>query len=274
MMPRRNGAAELMDGEFRAGSRLVTTNTHLGRTAFMQRDVKLGLALGILVIGFAAAFCFPRQSATDVAINPATGLKLAAVDEDIRQERRRTFVGDELTPPEQPTLAPVVDTDLPPLQTAAMRAQAEQRSAPDPIRRDVPVPIEAPAIGSLAQLSQSAVVETPEIEPTVEEFYTVESGDTLSAVASKTLGSARKFEAIYDANRDVLATPNSLRIGMKLRIPQTAESVAKRPAETTMPVAQKAIEQPRRNDEAPADRRGMFSPVRPMQAKSGDSITR
>lgn len=241
----------------------------------MQRDVKLGLALGILVIGFAAAFCFPRQPSGEVAMNPAAGLKLAAVDEDIRQERRRTFVGDELTPPEQPTLAPAIDTDLPPLQTAAMRAQAAQRSAPDPIRRDVPPPVEAPEIGSLAQGSVATpVVETPVMEPAVEEFYTVQSGDTLSAVASKTLGSARKFETIYDANRDVLATPNSLRIGMKLRIPQTVESVAKRSAEATIPVAQKLIELPRRNEESPIDRRGMFSPVRPMQAKSGDSITR
>src|SRR5436190_2954099 len=159
----------------------------------MHRDVKLGLALGILVIGFAAAFCFPRQPAAEVAINPAAGLKLAAVDQEIRQERRRTFVGDELTPPEQPTLAEpeVIDADLPPLQTAAMRAQAAQRSAPDPIRRDVPTSIEAHAAGLLA-LSPAA--QTPVVfEPAVEEtFYTVQSGDTLSAVASKTMGSAKK----------------------------------------------------------------------------------
>lgn len=242
----------------------------------MHRDVKLGLALGILVIGFAAAFCFPRQSATDVTISPAAGLKLAAVDDEIRLERRRTFVGDELTPPEQPTLAdplatPALDADLPPLQTAAMRAQAAQRSAPDPIRRDVPPPVEAAPGSALVQ----SPVETPVIEPAVEEtFYVVQSGDTLSAVASKTLGSARKFEAIYEANRDIMATPNSLKIGMKLRIPQASESVARRQTEPLAPVAQKVIELPRRNDDAPIDRRGMFSPVRPMQARSGDSIAR
>jgi hypothetical protein len=240
----------------------------------MHRDVKLGLALGILVIGFAAAFCFPRQPATELTVNPAAGLKLAAVDEEIRQERRRTFVGDELNPPRQPTLAEtsVIDADLPPLQTAAMRAQAEQRSAPDPIRREVPAPVESPAAESLAIVALP--VETPVMEPLVEEFYVVQSGDTLSAVASKTLGSARKYEEIYEANRDVLATPDSLRIGMKLRIPQAAQLVAKRQMEATTPVAQKAIEPPRRNDEASIDRRGMFSPLRPMQARSGDSIAR
>ncbi len=105
----------------------------------MHRDVKLGLALGILVIGFAAAFCFPRQPATELPINPAAGLKLAAVDEEIRMQRRRSFVGDELTPPAQPTLAEpvadaVVNAELPPLQTAASRLQSELPAVPEPIR--------------------------------------------------------------------------------------------------------------------------------------------
>lgn len=246
----------------------------------MHRDVKLGLALGILVIGFAAAFCFPRQSATELAINPTTGLKLAAIDDEIRLERRRTFVGDELNPPEQPTLAePIaasaIDADLPPLQTAAMRAQAALRSAPDPIRREVPPPIEQSDNGLLVQTPIVPVVETPVVEPEVEEtFYTVQPGDTLSAVASKTLGSVRRYEEIYEANRDVMSTPNSLKIGMKLRIPQSAESIAKRKVEPAAPVVQKVIESPRLNEDAPFDRRGMFSPLRPQHARSGDSIAR
>ncbi|QDT52604.1 LysM domain/BON superfamily protein [Caulifigura coniformis] len=261
----------------------------------MHRDVKLGLALGILVIGFAAAFCFPRQPATEVTLNPAAGLKLAAIDEDIRLQRRRTFVGDELTPPAQPTLAePIVEgaslnADLPRLQTAAMRAQEALRSAPDPIRRDVPAPLEEPV---LVAETPFVPVEIPVAEPPVEDvFYTVQSGDTLSAVASKTLGSSRKYEAIYEANRDILATPNSLQIGMKLRIPQPAESIARRQPDTSIPTGRSTP--PRtpgadslasreeavptnmpRNDEAPISRRGMFSPVRPQQARSGDSIAR
>jgi len=266
----------------------------------MHRDVKLGLALGILVIGFAAAFCFPRQPATEITLNPAAGLKLAAIDEDIRLQRRRTFVGDELTPPEQPTLAePIAETaalnaDLPPLQTAAMRAQESQRSAPEPIRRDVPAPLEQPVLVVEAPI---VPVQTPAAEPSVEEvFYTVQSGDTLSAVASKTLGSSRKYDAIYEANRDVLATPNSLQIGMKLRIPQQAETIARRQPESSIPIAQRTqapvpstntvvsrneavrVDTIRtdviRNDEAPISRRGLFSPVRPQQARSGDSIAR
>jgi LysM repeat protein len=256
----------------------------------MHRDVKLGLALGILVIGFAAAFCFPRQPATDVAINPAAGLKLAAIDDEIRLERRRTFVGDELNPPPQPTLAEpateaVVQNGLPPLQTPAMRAQALQRSAPEPIRREVPLPLDEPL---LAAEGVPPVVETVVVEPPVEEqIYVVQSGDTLSAVASKTLGSSRKYEMIYEANRDILATPNSLQIGMQLRIPQPAESIARRttpaPAavqtsvDSSIPASRMAAREVPEAGAVDAMPRGrLFSPVAPRSrhAASGDVIPR
>ena len=249
----------------------------------MHRDVKLGLALGILVIGFAAAFCFPRQSATEIAVSPSTGLKLAAIDEEIRLERRRTFVGEELTPPEQPTLAEplaevaTVNPELPPLQTAAMRARELASSAPEPIRRDVPTPPADSELGGAELNSVHVVNDTvAAAEPAAEEiFYTVQSGDTLSGVASKTLGSSRKFEAIYEANRDILATPNSLQIGMKLRIPQQAESIAKRGTPTATDRVAARVETPAPTEASPS-LRGMFSPVgrAPRYADQSDMTPR
>lgn len=245
----------------------------------MHRDVKLGLALGILVIGFAAAFCFPRQPATELAVTPAARLKLAAVDEEIRQERRRTFVGDELNPPEQPTLAdPLTTGDLPPLQTAAMRAQASLRSAPEPIRKDVPTPVDEPLVAF-----EPPVETPPVVEPPAEEtYYTVQSGDTLSGIASKTLGSSRKYEQIFEANRDVMATANSLKIGMKLRIPQEAMSVAKRSSTPAGSVAGRPPERMASRTEVESDptpmldRTKLFTPVGPRsrQAANGDAVPR
>lgn len=49
--------------------------------------------------------------------------------------------------------------------------------------------------------------------------YVVQSGDMLSKIAQKTYGSAGKWRRIYDANRDVLASPDALKVGMRLRIP-------------------------------------------------------
>jgi len=50
--------------------------------------------------------------------------------------------------------------------------------------------------------------------------YRVESGDMLGKIAKKVYGSASKWRVIYDANRDVLASPDDLEVGMPLRIPR------------------------------------------------------
>jgi nucleoid-associated protein YgaU len=48
----------------------------------------------------------------------------------------------------------------------------------------------------------------------------VRSGDNLYRIAQKTLGDSSKWASIFEANRDVLADPDSLKVGQTLRIPQ------------------------------------------------------
>ena len=50
-------------------------------------------------------------------------------------------------------------------------------------------------------------------------MYKIQRGDTLSELASKHLGSSRRYMEIYEANRDKLKNPNDIRIGMMIRIP-------------------------------------------------------
>ncbi len=49
--------------------------------------------------------------------------------------------------------------------------------------------------------------------------YAVVSGDTLSGIAQKTLGSSAKWPLILDANSSLLRSPKDLRPGMRLSIP-------------------------------------------------------
>jgi nucleoid-associated protein YgaU len=51
----------------------------------------------------------------------------------------------------------------------------------------------------------------------------VVAGDTLSELASKHLGSASKWQELLEANRDQISDAQSLRVGMKLRLPGTAD---------------------------------------------------
>jgi len=53
------------------------------------------------------------------------------------------------------------------------------------------------------------------------EFYTIESGDTLWAIASKFLGNGSKYTEIFEANKEVIQDPDLIFPGQKIRIPKT-----------------------------------------------------
>lgn len=57
------------------------------------------------------------------------------------------------------------------------------------------------------------------IQPVEMATYTVQSGDTLSELAQKLLGSARETDRLYELNRDMLRDQNDLRVGIALRYP-------------------------------------------------------
>ncbi|MFN3938537.1 MAG: peptidoglycan-binding protein LysM [Gemmobacter sp.] len=52
-------------------------------------------------------------------------------------------------------------------------------------------------------------------------FHTVAKGDTLSAIAKKTLGNANRYNEIFEANRPMLTHPDKIYPGQVLRIPES-----------------------------------------------------
>ena len=52
------------------------------------------------------------------------------------------------------------------------------------------------------------------------QYYVIKSGDTLSAVAKQFYGDANKYNAIFEANREVIRDANLIFPGQKLRIPK------------------------------------------------------
>jgi LysM repeat protein len=52
------------------------------------------------------------------------------------------------------------------------------------------------------------------------EYYTIKSGDTLWAIASKFLGNGSKYPEIFEANREVIEDPDKIFPGQKIRIPK------------------------------------------------------
>lgn len=78
----------------------------------------------------------------------------------------------------------------------------------EPAAAAAPSPAPAPAATSAAP------------EPTT---YTVQSGDTLSAIAKRFLGNANDYMEIFNANRDQLSDPNKIKPGQVLKIPTPAK---------------------------------------------------
>jgi nucleoid-associated protein YgaU len=52
------------------------------------------------------------------------------------------------------------------------------------------------------------------------EWYEVQQGDTLSALAKRFYGKASQYMKIFEANKDVLTNPDLIKVGQKLRIPK------------------------------------------------------
>ena len=58
----------------------------------------------------------------------------------------------------------------------------------------------------------------PEAEAKVE-YYVIERGDTLSAIAKRFYGNAMDYPKIFEANREVIKDPDLIFPGQKIRIP-------------------------------------------------------
>lgn len=52
-------------------------------------------------------------------------------------------------------------------------------------------------------------------------YYVVESGDSLAYISLQFFGNTGAYQRIFDANRDILSSPNQIQIGQRLVIPST-----------------------------------------------------
>ncbi len=73
------------------------------------------------------------------------------------------------------------------------------------------------AVGNVGGVAH---VETEQDDDTKDAvFHTVVKGDTLSAIAKKTLGDANRYPEIFEANKPMLTHPDKIYPGQVLRIP-------------------------------------------------------
>lgn len=95
-------------------------------------------------------------------------------------------------------------------------------TAPDPETREKLI-LAAGNVAGIGAVEEAIATAGPAGPATPEPvFYTVQKGDTLSAIARKHYGDANKYMAIFEANRPMLTDPNRIYPGQVLRIPPQA----------------------------------------------------
>jgi LysM repeat protein len=88
----------------------------------------------------------------------------------------------------------------------------------------------------LPLLKKDSASQTPQVQETVQtkeeptitvfEEYKVQQNDTLQKISQKFYNSINKWSRIYDANRDVLKSPDSIYPGQTLKIPVSKPAAA------------------------------------------------
>lgn len=209
----------------------------------MHPDKKVGMALGILLVGIVGAFFFRNDTE---ATEQDDSRKLASaeeLDERIRTgtqvpylpDRGEDSPADSLDVPDI-NIAELIE-EIPDIDSPATGSE-EPVVIPEPIRigepgpaHDLVGPIPSPSPNSdlhgaaegpgiFAPIPKSD--ETKPAGKSTAKIHEVVAGETLSGIASKYLGTHRRYQELYEANRDVLKSPDAIRVGMKLKIPQSA----------------------------------------------------
>jgi LysM repeat protein len=177
----------------------------------MHPDLKVGLALAMLIVGFAGAMCFRHRPMDAAALNDPL-----PSDEQLDAEMEllpvRTYTPE---PEESESNEELIAPEL--LSTAN-----GQLEIPEPIAT-------AQDVDSDADPSADATA-TADSTSTATTTYVVRSGDTLSGIASRLLGSTHRYEEIFEANRHQLNSPDDLKLGMVLVIPPKDPVVGTEPA--------------------------------------------
>lgn len=81
------------------------------------------------------------------------------------------------------------------------------------------VPAGAATVQSTATAVHGAAARPIEQGPGGSAFYTVQKGDTLSAIAQRHYGDANAYPTIFEANRPMLVSPDRIYPGQVLRLP-------------------------------------------------------
>lgn len=76
-------------------------------------------------------------------------------------------------------------------------------------------------VESVESVNDQLTVNAPVVEAAPEAvFYTIEKGDSLWKIASHHYGDGNKWQALFEANREVIKDPDLIYPGQRIRVPE------------------------------------------------------
>lgn len=225
----------------------------------MQRDMKVGMALGVALVGIVGALFFRRDPAPPAA-SPPPLQGGAELDKQIAEKGKAPYIQglDEFPEPAPAPPSPTATKsttakpngkpnayEVPGFLTKQDEAEhraflsSKQPAAPDPIstavvRESRTTPNSTPAsepppahnrdwepAGPPAARPISPSRSTAEgvVPGASRRTHVTQPGETLSGLAANYLGSSARYREIYEANRNVLRSPDDIPDGVTLVIP-------------------------------------------------------
>ncbi len=168
----------------------------------MQKDLKIGLAVGLgLVVGAVVWVATRPSMSPEARMRQLDQTRAEGVPPSDRGQARDT------PEPVVNVIARSPEPNLPP--PAPARVEGVPPSDLGQAARDTP----AEAMFDSTVHEQTEKIET-------QRFHIVRRGDTLSKISVTYYGSAGQWRKIFEANKGTIANPDKLTLGQKLIIPK------------------------------------------------------
>lgn len=221
----------------------------------MRKEIKIGLIVGVIIAVSTVIFLLSQNSSEPMAIpdtaNFNTSVTKPAVKEPLSVKQpvpvktEAASRTETAAPAVKPTAAIAAPSNA--IESTQPAVKANDISGTQPTTTTQPTTAQATqsAINTTVKAENNiapanATVKAAEVKPVLSpvkaseptvyhqqmnepRFHVVKKGDSLSSISVKYFGSAKYWQSIYNANKNIVTNASSLRIGWKLRIPSPEE---------------------------------------------------